>query len=108
MASYTGEVQSIARQFEFSAKMGVPGAIISSEEGIVKVLAKLDREALCIVTEVHGTGPASEGYMFINSGIPTICGFGAEGNNVHSVNEYLRVDSLPKILEMYVRAAIDL
>jgi len=46
--------------------------------------------------------------MFIKAGIPAICGFGAVGNNVHAPNEYLEINSLSKVLEVYVRAAIEL
>jgi acetylornithine deacetylase/succinyl-diaminopimelate desuccinylase-like protein len=89
-------------------KTNIPGVAISQDEKIVQILKKLDEEVMGIKPEVRGSGPASEGYMFVKAGIPTVCGFGAEGDGVHAVDEYLKLDSLPKILEMYVRAAIEL
>lgn len=94
-------------KFEVKVKTNIPGVAISKSEKIVKVLSKLDKEVMGITPEVRGSGPASEGYMFVKAGIPTICGFGAEGNGVHSADEYLKTDTLPKIMEMYVRAALE-
>jgi len=94
--------------FNIKVKNNVPAAVIKPNEKIVKILESLDKEVMDIVPDVRGCGPWNEGYMFIRKNIPTICGFGAEGDGVHSVDEYLKLDSLPKILEMYVRAAIEL
>jgi acetylornithine deacetylase/succinyl-diaminopimelate desuccinylase-like protein len=95
-------------RFRILVKTNIPGTVISPKEKIVGVLAKLDKEVMSISPEIGGAGPANEGYMFINAGIPTICGFGAEGENAHSANEYLNIDSLPKILEIYTRTALEL
>lgn len=94
--------------FNVKVKTNISGVIISPDEEIVQILKRLDKEVMGISPEIRGCGPANEGYMFINAGIPTICGFGAEGDGVHSADEYLKLDSLPKILEMYVRAALEL
>ena len=86
----------------------IPGVAISPDEKIVQILKRLDEEVMGVEPKIRGSGPASEGYMFIEAGIPTICGFGAEGDGVHSADEFLKLESLPKILEMYVRAAIEI
>ena len=36
--------------------------------------------------QVGGCGPANEGYMLIEKGIPTICGFGPKGGAPHAPN----------------------
>lgn len=94
--------------FDVQVKTNIPGVAISPDEKIVQILKKLDEEVMGVKPEIRGSGPASEGYMFVRAGIPTVCGFGAEGDGVHAADEYLKLDSLPKILEMYVRAAIEL
>jgi len=94
-------------KFDVQVKTNIPGVAISPDEKIVQILKKLDEEVMGIKPEIRGSGPASEGYMFVKAGIPTICGFGAEGDGVHSADEFLKLESLPKILEMYVRAAIE-
>lgn len=106
--SFTKKFETEKIKFHVSVKNNIPGAVISPKEKIVQILVRLDKEVMGIEPEIRGSGPSSEGYMFINAGIPTICGFGAEGDGVHSVDEYLKLDSLPKILEMYVRAAMEL
>ena len=54
-----------------------------------------------VVMRVRGTmpekavaGQANEGYLLIEQGIPTVCGFGVLGANAHAVDEYVEVPSL--------------
>lgn len=112
---YIQKIESLAKKlskgkinFEVKVKTNIPGVAISPDEQIVQVLRTLDEEVMKVKPEIRGSGPASEGYMFVKAGIPTICGFGAEGDGVHSADEYLKLGSLTKVLEMYVRAAIEL
>lgn len=114
-AEYIGKVVELTKKletekikFRVSVKNNVPAVVISPNEKIVQVLKNLDEEVMGITPEVGGCGPWNEGYMFIGKGIPTICGFGAEGDGAHSPDEYLKLDTLAKILEIYVRAALDL
>ncbi len=46
-------------------------------------------------------GPANEGYLFIEHGIPMVCGFGPRGANAHAVDEYVEIDSLPETALIY-------
>lgn len=112
---YINKIKQLAKEVEnkkiktkIKVKTNIPGVVISKNEEIVKILTALDKEVMGITPQVRSAGPASEGYMFIEKGIPTICGFGAVGDNTHSANEYVEINPLPKILEMYIRAAIDL
>jgi acetylornithine deacetylase/succinyl-diaminopimelate desuccinylase-like protein len=56
---------------------------------------------------VAGAGPANEGYMFIEAGIPTLCGFGPQGGNAHAPDEYVEVGSLPQTIAMYAGIICD-
>lgn len=112
---YIKLVQSLARRssapkirFSVTVETNIPGMVISPDEKIVQILRKLDKEVMGVDPEVRGTGAASEGYMFVEAGIPIICGFGAEGNGAHATDEYLELESLPKVLELYARAAVEL
>lgn len=102
------ELESRKIRFNIEVKNNIPGVTISSQEPIVKILEKLDKEVMNVVPEIRGCGPWNEGYMFIQARIPMVCGFGAVGDGAHSINEYVEIESLPKVLEMYVRAAIEL
>ncbi len=95
-------------KFQLTIKNNVPGVVISPKEPLVKILKKLDKEVMNITPEVRGCGPWNEGYMFVKAGIPMVCGFGAEGDGVHSADEYLELSSLTRVLEIYVRAALEL
>lgn len=104
----TKKLESEKVKFNVTIKNNVPAVVISPKEKIVKILRSLDQDVMGIKPEVRGCGPWNEGYMFIGKGIPTVCGFGAEGDGVHSADEHLKLETLPKVLEMYVRAAINL
>jgi len=110
---YINKVKNMAKQFEtekikisVEINTNLPAVFIDKNEKIVTILQKLSNEILNKNPEVRGCGPANEGYMFINAGIPTICGFGVSGDGAHSKDEYLEIDSIPNILEIYVKTAL--
>ncbi|MEK7100340.1 MAG: M20/M25/M40 family metallo-hydrolase [Patescibacteria group bacterium] len=110
---YIEDIKNLTKEFEtekikFSVEVqtNLPAAFIDPNEKIVKILKKLSKEVLGNNPEVRGCGPANEGYMFINAGIPTICGFGVSGEGAHSKDEYLEIDSISKILEIYQKTAL--
>ncbi|MDX2159834.1 MAG: M20/M25/M40 family metallo-hydrolase [bacterium] len=53
-------------------------------------------------------GPANEGYLLIERGIPTVCGFGPLGGGAHSHDEYVELDSLRDAALMYALTALAL
>lgn len=93
-------------KFDIDVDTNLPAAFIKNDEKIVTVLKTLTKEILNVDPEVRGCGPANEGYMFIKSNIPTICGFGVSGDGMHSKDEYLAIDSVSKTLEIYTEAAL--
>ena len=50
---------------------------------------------------VAGAGPANEGYMMIEAGIPTLCGFGPTGGGAHAADEWMEIASLVPTMGMY-------
>jgi acetylornithine deacetylase/succinyl-diaminopimelate desuccinylase-like protein len=50
---------------------------------------------------ILGAGPANEGYMLINGGIPTLPGFGPTGGNAHAADEWVEIASLSTTLAIY-------
>lgn len=112
---YIEKVKVLAKKFEtekikfnIQVQTNLPAAFIEEDEKIVTTLKKLSKEILNTTPEIRGCGPANEGYMFINSNIPTICGFGVEGEGAHSANEYVELESIPKILQIYTKTAEEL
>ncbi len=50
-------------------------------------------------------GPANEGYLFIEQGIPMACGFGPTGQNAHANDEYVEINTLPQAALIYALTA---
>ena len=56
---------------------------------------------------VAGAGPANEGYMLIEAGIPTLPGFGPTGDGAHAVDEWVSIESLSTTIAMFAGIVID-
>ena len=56
---------------------------------------------------IEGSGPACDGWMFIQRGIPTVCGYGVNYGGVHGPNEWIDLTSLQSITEVYARVIVD-
>ena len=50
-------------------------------------------------------GPANEGYLLIERGIPTVCGLGPSGENAHAANEYVEIQGLLDAAGIYCLTA---
>jgi acetylornithine deacetylase/succinyl-diaminopimelate desuccinylase-like protein len=50
-------------------------------------------------------GPANEGYLLIEQGIPTICGLGPTGANAHAPDEYVEIDGLVDAASIFALVA---
>ena len=86
---------------EMKVKVDIPGAFIPQDHP----LALIAQDYTAAVTgrrwATAGAGPANEGYMLIESGIPTLCGFGPTGGNPHAPDEWVEIDSLPATAAMF-------
>lgn len=80
----------------------LPAATIESKHPLVLSCVNAVKTILNIIPTTNGCGPANEGYMLISSGIPTICGFGPIGGNVHGVDEWVSVPSMAETVDIYL------
>ncbi len=71
-----------------------PAAISDENALVVTALEYALRRVKDKTPERVVAGPANEGYLMIERGIPTICGFGPTGENAHAVDEYVEIKSL--------------
>jgi len=70
-------------------------AVLTDENAaIVHVLDATTRDVTGIEPVRVVAGPANEGYLLVERGIPTICGFGPTGENAHAANEYVEIEGL--------------
>jgi succinyl-diaminopimelate desuccinylase len=81
-------------QFAYELLNYAPAAISDDQSAIVKVLENVVKTITGTTPERVVAGPANEGYLLIERGIPTICGFGPTGENAHAVDEYVDIQGL--------------
>lgn len=90
---------------ELRVKNSLPAVALEDDHPLVSIAIDVAQRATDRKWEAVGAGPANEGYMLINSGIPTLCGFGPTGGNAHAANEWIEIDSLTNTVAMYAAIA---
>jgi acetylornithine deacetylase/succinyl-diaminopimelate desuccinylase-like protein len=81
--------------FEMKVNVDIPGAAIPQDHPLVLLAQDYTELILGRRWKSAGAGPANEGYMLIEAGIPTLCGFGPTGGNPHAPDEWVEINSLP-------------
>ena len=90
---------------ETKVKNSLPAVALEDNHPLVSIAVDVAQRATDRKWEAVGAGPANEGYMLINSGIPTLCGFGPTGGNAHAANEWIEINSLTNAVVMYAAIA---
>lgn len=85
----------------------VPAFWISEKEKIVELLKNNACFILKKEPKIGSAGPWSDAHFFIKKGIPTICGFGPDGKNAHSIDEFVNVESIVQVCKIYALFAFD-
>lgn len=93
--------------YEITDLTYVPSVEIAKHEEIVDLTVKNCIEVTGRKPKVLGAGPWNDAWMLINRGIPAICGFGPDGDNVHAADEYVDLKSLKQVTEIYARLIVD-
>jgi acetylornithine deacetylase/succinyl-diaminopimelate desuccinylase-like protein len=81
-------------RFDYELLSHAPAAISDEHAPIVTILEDVVRKVTSTTSERVVAGPANEGYLLIERGIPTICGFGPTGANAHAIDEYVDIQGL--------------
>lgn len=92
---------------QLQVKNRLPGVALDPDEPLVRSAQRWTLAVTGREWPVEGAGPANEGYMLIQAGIPTLCGFGPTGGNAHAVDEWVEVDSLWRTIAMYAGIILD-
>ena len=87
--------------FEMQVTVDIPGAYIPQDHPLALLAQDYTESVTGKRWATAGAGPANEGYMLIEAGIPTLCGFGPTGGNPHAPNEWVEIDSLPATVAMF-------
>ncbi len=103
----TKKLENKRRFYEMKIKNNVSGALTDPQSDIVKKVVSLMGKIYQAKNPIlKGSGPYNEAYMFIKAGIPTIIGFGPEGDGFHSINEYAEIDSMEKSFDFLTNLAL--
>lgn len=87
--------------FEMKVTVDIPGAVISQDHPLALLAQDYTEAVTGRRWATAGAGPANEGYMLIEAGIPTLCGFGPTGGNPHAPDEWVEINSLPATMAMF-------
>jgi acetylornithine deacetylase/succinyl-diaminopimelate desuccinylase-like protein len=92
--------------FESELLNYVPAALADSSAPLFAIIERAAEQVVNFWPERTICGPANEGYLFIQQGIPMVCGFGPTGANAHAVDEYVDLDSLRHAALIYALTAV--
>ena len=93
------EKQNINYEIEFLRCE--PPFLTNPEDKFVKLLQKIAQDKLKTKIPLVTSGAGSVGSVIIELGIPIINSFGCESDNGHAPNEWVNIESVPKIFEIY-------
>jgi acetylornithine deacetylase/succinyl-diaminopimelate desuccinylase-like protein len=94
-------------RFELEVKNNLPAALVEAGHPLVRIAQDYTEVITGRRWAAEGAGPANEGYMLIQKGIPTLCGFGPSGGGAHAVDEWVQLDSLTPTLAMYAGIIVE-
>lgn len=92
--------------YQFEPLVFVPAAALSEEAEIVQIVSAAIEEITGKRVRCAGAGPACDGWMFLERGIPTICGYGVACGGVHGADEWADLVSLRQITEVYAQTIV--
>lgn len=96
-------LQKLGIRYDIEDLVFVPAVEIDPREPIVELLQQEASEVLGFVPEPKGAGPGTDGWMMVKRDVPTIFGFGPEGQGEHGKGEWVDLESLRKVTEIYAR-----
>lgn len=101
------KLSEIDQDFETDVEylVGNEGYILDKNERIIELAGDVVGDIFGKKPPLIATGPAHIGNLLYQKDVPVII-WGPVGGNVHSYNEYVELDSLPKTAEMYFNLII--
>lgn len=100
-------LQKLGVPYEIQDLIYVPAVEIDGHDPVVTSLQKAAKGVLGYTPETKVSGPATDGWMMIKRDIPTIMGFGPDGGGEHGKGEWVDLESLQKITEVYAKFIVD-
>lgn len=94
------------QDYQLEDLIDVPAVETHSQAEIVQDLAAAVKKVAGVNLRIEGSGPACDGWMFIQRGIPTVCGYGVNYGGVHGPNEWVDLASLQSVTEVYAHTIV--
>lgn len=88
-------------QYELELLQYEPAYLSSPHAKFVQILHRNVKEIVGKDVPLVASGPGSVGNAIGRLGIPIINSFGCESGNVHAPNEWVNLESIPKVFEIY-------
>lgn len=93
-------------KYEIENLLFVPSVEIDQKEEIVELLSDTARKVLGRRPAIEGAGPWNDAWMLIKRDIPTISGFGPDGEGAHGPDEWVDLKSVKAVTEIYAKVAL--
>lgn len=94
LESCIGKIRRRGIQFRYELLNYAPAAISDENAPIFGIVEDVIRQVKGFTPPRLVAGPANEGYLLIERGIPTVCGLGPAGANAHAIDEYAEIQGL--------------
>lgn len=89
-----GKIRRRGIQFHYELLNHAPAAISDENNPLFSIVEDTIQQVKGFKPPRVVAGPANEGYLLIERGIPTVCGLGPSGANAHSIDEYVEIQGL--------------
>ncbi len=93
-------------KWEIEDLLFVPSMELDRSEPVVQALAAEAKEVLGVAPKLEGCGPWNEAWMLTSKDIPGVAGFGPDGGEEEMEGEWVDLESLKKVTEIYARLIV--
>lgn len=100
-------IRTIKRFCEVEVLNSEPPFLTNPQSAFVKILQKTAQEELKTEIPITTSGPGSVGSIISQLKIPIINSFGCKCGNVHALNEWIDLETLPKAFDIYKKSILD-
>ncbi len=98
--------ETLASNIEIQPYQYEPAYASPGDSPIVQILQAQAEEILGRKVGLVASGPSNIGNVVGNRGIDTVNGFGAAAGGIHASNEYIEVDSLLPVAQVYLKTVL--
>ncbi len=102
-----GAIDKTGIEYELKELQYEPAYITNPQNRFVRILKENADNILNGNLPLVASGPGSVGNVISKLGVPIINSFGVDCGNVHAPNEWINIETVPKVFEIYKKSIID-